>query len=131
MTVFDKLFISFYNYYKPKRADAKFAAVCSVTAIQIFIVAIPLLSWKVIFQSQLLSSFHTNSKIISIPITAIWFLINFLYYKKNKVIELTTAYEQMSLKSKSFWKWAPLILFLLFVIALFTLVIVNKHMQKG
>jgi hypothetical protein len=131
MNFFDKLFISFYNYFRNRGdQDAKFAAICMLICVQLLMIFLPLLLIKTLYQSTAFSFAHPYSRIIGAVIGSLWILIVSFRYTKEKVAILSEIYNIQSESFKRVWKWMPLILIVLLLLAFYLIIELNQHLQN-
>ncbi len=131
MRIFDKIFIGSYFYFKEKgRSAPRYSALLSLSTVQLFLIIIPILFYKVVFNMHFLTEFASTNKIIVVIIMILWLAILSLIYDNDKLNHLEEEYLNMTDNQKKFCKYLGIIFQLSGVVILFIIVLLNGHMHN-
>lgn len=118
--MFDKLFLSFYFFFRKKdRSIARYSTICVLVVIQIFLLATPLMLIKWLWGFKI--SGLPATKLSVAPFTLLWIFLVWRFYSKDKIQVLLAKYAYLNVEQKKQWFVRALVFFIALIILFFVL----------
>lgn len=135
MSFFDKIFVSFYLFFKHKeRSNPKFAAIALTSILQFGTLFLIIIFCQVFFQMprlpRSLGSMTINTKVLDAILVITWISALYLRYTKERMSLLLSSYEQQTDSFRKKWKVIPFITIFGLIFVFFILAAINLHLHR-